>query len=147
MFEPCFRMSLEKVKVFLRLRKEDEPVPSSSEDFGTFLTGNDTPTTSYSFVRGDEEDTKCCYYAPPNGEAKMFRCHHFFPSSSSQEDVFEEAALPNLNSVLQGFNSTIMAYGVTSTGKVSYDFIVFSLCFGEFLNKTKNYILWMDEWI
>jgi Cdc6-like AAA superfamily ATPase len=34
-----------------------------------------------------------------------------------QESVFEETALPILESVLEGYNGTIFAYGQTGTGK------------------------------
>ena len=36
---------------------------------------------------------------------------------SSQETIFNETARPVLESVLQGYNGTIFAYGQTGTGK------------------------------
>ena len=42
---------------------------------------------------------------------KVFNCE------SKQIDVFEETAKPIINSVLKGFNGTVLAYGQTSSGK------------------------------
>ena len=36
---------------------------------------------------------------------------------SSQVDVYDTAAKPIIDSVLEGFNGTIFAYGQTSSGK------------------------------
>lgn len=41
----------------------------------------------------------------------------FFPESSKQDEVFDTVALPVVQSVLHGFNGTIMAYGQTGAGK------------------------------
>ena len=53
---------------------------------------------------------------------KMFQPHRFtfdevFDIGTSQEEVFNVAAKPAVNSVLEGYNSTIFAYGQTGTGK------------------------------
>ena len=37
--------------------------------------------------------------------------------SSTQEDLYDETFRPLVDSVLQGFNGTIFAYGQTGTGK------------------------------
>jgi Cdc6-like AAA superfamily ATPase len=34
-----------------------------------------------------------------------------------QENIFKQAALPIIESVLEGYNGTIFAYGQTGTGK------------------------------
>ncbi len=44
-----------------------------------------------------------------NNEIKLFR--------RSQEQIFKETALPIVESVIQGYNGTIFAYGQTGTGK------------------------------
>lgn len=41
----------------------------------------------------------------------------FFPENSQQDEVFDTVALPVVQSVLHGFNGTIMAYGQTGAGK------------------------------
>lgn len=39
---------------------------------------------------------------------------HVFRMDASQEDVFEKTAKPLLPGVLDGFNATVFAYGVSS---------------------------------
>ena len=48
--------------------------------------------------------------------------HHFtfdnaFDIDSSQNDVYIQTAKPAVLSILEGYNSTILAYGQTGTGK------------------------------
>lgn len=40
-----------------------------------------------------------------------------FQPGCLQEKVFKQAALPIIESVLEGYNGTIFAYGQTGTGK------------------------------
>ena len=42
---------------------------------------------------------------------------HVFDPDSTQEEVYESAAMPIVESVLEGFNGTILAYGQTASGK------------------------------
>mmetsp|Transcript_286 Transcript_286/g.853 ORF Transcript_286/g.853 Transcript_286/m.853 type:complete len:767 (-) Transcript_286:217-2517(-) len=48
---------------------------------------------------------------------KAFTFDHVFDWNSTQEEVFNGVALPIVESVLQGYNGTIFAYGQTGTGK------------------------------
>ena len=53
---------------------------------------------------------------------QMFQIHKFtfdevFDIDSSQKEVYTISAKPAVNSVLEGYNSTIFAYGQTGTGK------------------------------
>ena len=53
---------------------------------------------------------------------QMFQIHRFtfddvFDIDSNQEEVYSVSAKPAVNSVLEGYNSTIFAYGQTGTGK------------------------------
>lgn len=52
-----------------------------------------------------------------NGEDLNFTFDHIFPPSSTQEAVYHAAALPIIDSIFQGFNGTVLAYGQTSSGK------------------------------
>lgn len=47
----------------------------------------------------------------------IFSYDKIFPPTSSQQEVYESAALPIIESVLEGFNGSILAYGQTSSGK------------------------------
>lgn len=46
-----------------------------------------------------------------------FRLDHIFTPASSQTEVYQIAAQPIIESVMQGFNGTVLAYGQTSSGK------------------------------
>ena len=43
-----------------------------------------------------------------------------FGVDTEQDEIYRAAALPIVESVLEGFNGTIFAYGQTSSGKNSY---------------------------
>jgi hypothetical protein len=52
----------------------------------------------------------------------LFQLHRFtfdnvFDMDSSQQEVYETTAKPAVISILEGYNSTIFAYGQTGTGK------------------------------
>ncbi|CAK0859215.1 unnamed protein product, partial [Prorocentrum cordatum] len=51
------------------------------------------------------------------GTGQSFAFDRVFPPEASQEDVYDYAARPTVNSVLRGFNGTVFAYGQTSSGK------------------------------
>lgn len=53
----------------------------------------------------------------PEEPAKCFSFDSAFDSNSKQFDVYDEAVRPIVDSVLQGFNGTVFAYGQTGTGK------------------------------
>ncbi len=46
-----------------------------------------------------------------------FSFDRVFDQSSTQQQVFEEIGKPLVDSVLEGFNSTLFVYGQTSSGK------------------------------
>jgi len=48
---------------------------------------------------------------------KNFYFDKVFDESLSQEQIFKDSSLPNVESVIQGYNGTIFAYGQTGTGK------------------------------
>ena len=48
---------------------------------------------------------------------RSFTFDLIFDWNSKQVDVFNSCALPIVNSVLEGYNGTIFAYGQTGTGK------------------------------
>lgn len=53
----------------------------------------------------------------PSDAPKAFTFDAAFDSSSTQREVYDNAALAIVNSVLSGYNGTIFAYGQTGTGK------------------------------
>jgi kinesin family protein 5 len=52
-----------------------------------------------------------------NGSPLSFTFDHAFPPSAAQVDVYNVSAKPIVESVMQGFNGTVLAYGQTSSGK------------------------------
>ncbi|XP_007422416.1 kinesin-like protein KIF3C [Python bivittatus] len=55
--------------------------------------------------------------ASPGELAKTFTFDAVYDATSKQADVYDETVRPLIDSVLQGFNGTIFAYGQTGTGK------------------------------
>ena len=52
-----------------------------------------------------------------NGNPLTFTFDYAFPPDSRQIDVYNISARPVVESVMQGFNGTVLAYGQTSSGK------------------------------
>ena len=52
-----------------------------------------------------------------NSEPLKFTFDAVFPPTGSQRTVYEKAAKPIVDAVMQGFNGTVFAYGQTSSGK------------------------------
>ncbi|XP_053701125.1 kinesin-like protein KIF3B isoform X1 [Synchiropus splendidus] len=55
--------------------------------------------------------------APPDEPMKVFTFDAVYDWNSRQNDIYDDAVRPLVDSVLQGFNGTILAYGQTGTGK------------------------------
>ncbi|XP_067097473.1 kinesin-like protein KIF3C [Osmerus mordax] len=55
--------------------------------------------------------------APLTEPRKTFTFDAVYDASSKQRDLYDEAVRPLIDSVLEGFNGTIFAYGQTGTGK------------------------------
>lgn len=55
--------------------------------------------------------------APPDEPMKVFTFDSVYGWESKQSDIYDDAVRPLVESVLQGFNGTIFAYGQTGTGK------------------------------
>lgn len=69
----------------------------------------------------------CVNFSPDNktvlvknndgGEPNKFNFDYVFTPAATQKQVYEISARPTIESVMQGFNGTIFAYGQTSSGK------------------------------
>ena len=79
-----------------------------------------------------DKGSKCCLDFHPNGKEvtinmtsesssafgqNKFQFDRVFDMKSKQKEVYDIAARPIIDSVLEGFNGTIFAYGQTSSGK------------------------------
>jgi kinesin family protein 5 len=91
--------SRESISVMLRIR----PVKESEQSYINCLE-------TFSDQKGLK--IKCT-----DNSTSEFQFDRVFPSQSSQEEIFEVAARPIIDSVLSGYNGTIFCYGQTSSGK------------------------------
>ena len=100
--EPKKHKKTERVMVHCRVR------PLNDEDLRNY--GKDQIIDTVDQHRGTislkrEFDRKC------------FTFDSVYDGSSSQKDIYSKVADPVVNSVMQGYNGTIFAYGQTGTGK------------------------------
>ena len=62
---------------------------------------------------------------------KKYCFNKIFTEKEKNKDVFETAIKPIINNVINGYNSTTLAYGVTGTGKTHTIFGDLALANGE----------------
>lgn len=93
----------ECVKVALRCR----PLSDSERTEGHKEIVRITPERGEVLVKSSKSDET----------DKMYTFDMVFEPSCEQESIFKQAALPIIESVLEGYNGTIFAYGQTGTGK------------------------------
>ncbi|OQR99600.1 kinesin [Thraustotheca clavata] len=111
----------ERVKVYCRLRPQiiQEATPEDLED-PTFVTGTTTTSNGEAAVAIPTPEK-----SPRNGRlmfrdgtnAKEFEFDGCFAQDTTQAFVYQTVASDLVQSVLQGYNATIMAYGQTGSGK------------------------------
>ena len=56
-------------------------------------------------------------YNPKKDQTKQFTFDYSYGFDAKQKDIYEDCAYSIVESVLQGYNGTIFAYGQTGTGK------------------------------
>lgn len=97
----------ENIKVYIRQRpviSSDSPLPESQ--------------AKSSGIEGFSKDfTKCTYYSATNGMTQDFKADRIFAQMSFQSALYDEIARPLVDSALQGYSGTIVAYGPTCSGK------------------------------
>eukprot|EP00906_Rhabdomonas_costata_P005169 RCo007756 len=94
----------ERVQVVVRFRPEnDKEKARGGAMCVTIPRGNSTEVT-----------IDC---ANPAFGQKLFTFDKVFPMDSTQDEVFELIGLPLVDSVVSGYNGTILAYGQTASGK------------------------------
>lgn len=96
------KKSIERVKVAVRVRPiTDEDIKFSGKD--TIIEELNTESSSISIKK--------------DSDRKSFSFDSIFDQNSSQKEVYLKVGKPVVDSVLSGYNSTILAYGQTGTGK------------------------------
>ena len=51
------------------------------------------------------------------GTPKTFQFDYVYPMDTTQRDIYDQVAFPIVDSIFQGYNGTIFAYGQTGCGK------------------------------
>ncbi|XP_078173426.1 armadillo/beta-catenin repeat family protein / kinesin motor family protein [Carex rostrata] len=92
-----------RVRVAVRLR------PKNKEDF--------TDDGDFTSCVELQTETKKLRLKKNNWSSEMYKFDEVFTEGSSQRRVYEAVAKPVVESVLEGYNGTVMAYGQTGTGK------------------------------
>ena len=91
----------ESVKVAVRVR----PMNSREKEENSTICVEVNPSTNQISVSN------------PKQETKTFQFDYVYPITSSQREVYDEVAFPIVESIFQGYNGTIFAYGQTGCGK------------------------------
>ena len=63
------------------------------------------------------ENNSCLYHSTSSSSSNTKFPIKCMVEETSQIDLFDEVAKPLVDSVIQGYNSTILAYGQTNSGK------------------------------
>lgn len=78
---------------------------------------NQTEAVTGSTVVPIFDERRGCVTIPIGRQSRSFFFDHVFTPSSSQEDVYETVTAGMVPAVLDGYNSTFLAYGQSSSGK------------------------------
>jgi kinesin family protein 5 len=94
------------VTVVCRFRPFNEKEKAMGTKTGAEFGANGALTINLKNDKNDRELAK-----------QNYQFDHVFDLKSNQKEVYDKAAKPIIESVLEGFNGTIFAYGQTSSGK------------------------------
>ncbi|GFP94347.1 armadillo repeat-containing kinesin-like protein 1, partial [Phtheirospermum japonicum] len=97
-----YAVESERVRVAIRLR------PKNAEDISD---------ADYADCVELQPELKRLKLRKNNWSSDFYRFDELFTESASQKRVYEAVAKPVVESVLDGYNGTVMAYGQTGTGK------------------------------
>jgi kinesin family protein 3/17 len=97
--------NVECVRVVMRCR----PLSSTEKQDGREMIVNINPSRGEVIIRNPKADV--------SEQAKTFAFDNVYDWTASQEQIYKESAFPIVDSVLEGYNGTIFAYGQTGTGK------------------------------
>ena len=122
---------LEPFKVYVRIR------PFLDKEILRLKRNNSTSLLNIGFNKNNQlnsnsifEVNKKTLYVNDikhHKKEKIYNFDNIFTEKNNNKDVFDLAIKPIINNVINGYNSTALAYGVTGTGKTH-------TIFGDFLN-------------
>ena len=110
----------EHIRVFCRQKPElpEETTAEDDADGGMYLTADNGTGSTEPCVQWNVEESSCEYKSSVSSKANTtFKLDGVFTTTVGQQEVFETAARPIVDSVLQGYSGTIFAYGPTGAGK------------------------------
>ena len=111
---------LEPFKVYVRIRPflSKEKLKLKRNNSSSLLTGNNINNNinNESIFRVDKRSLYV-YDNKYNKKERKFIFNNIFTENNNNNDVFDIAIKPMINKVINGYNSTCLAYGVTGTGK------------------------------
>ena len=109
-----------------KIKEENDPWDEPDEDIGPApiavylrlrpMTKLELNRRSRSCIEVHEGDREFTVDSPLDGEYD-FSFDHVFDVDSSQEDVYETVGVSIVDSLLQGINCSVMAYGLSGSGK------------------------------
>ena len=103
-----------KISTFARIR----PIPSKKRQASYSLSESTSSKSSKSSEIQLHVPLESRQQTSTNVETSYnFKFDKVFDQSTKQETIFQELAIPNIESALNGYNSTIFAYGQTGSGK------------------------------
>lgn len=112
----------DNLKVYIRVRPPLMREKDSSLPFRSIASVSEDKRTisliEYLGIEFDEASKQKEFVDNPNHFLPHpYTFDHIFDMDSTQEDVYQIAAVPAVESLEDGYNSTIFAYGQTGTGK------------------------------
>lgn len=81
------------------------------------LSNNEQARGNTNILQFDREIHQVAIQEPKSGVYKTFAYDSVYDFNFSQQELYDESAFPLVESTLQGYNSTIFAYGQTGCGK------------------------------
>ena len=81
------------------------------------MNNNEKKNGSNNCVDVDKNNNQITVTKPETQESKTFQFDYVYPPNTSQRSIYDEIAYPLIESIFEGYNGTIFAYGQTGCGK------------------------------
>ena len=111
---------LEPFKVYVRIRPflSKEILKLKRNNSSSLLTGNNANNkTNHESIFRVENRSLYVYDNKYNRKERKYVFNNIFTEKNNNDNVFDISIKPMINNVINGYNSTCLAYGVTGTGK------------------------------
>ena len=110
---------LEPFKVYVRIRPflSKEILKLKRNNSSSLLINNTNNRTNYESIFKVNKNNLYVYDIKHHKKEKKYIFNNIFTEKNNNNDVFDISIKSMINNVLEGYNSTCLAYGVTGTGK------------------------------